>query len=64
MLLDSCFTVNIFGNISILQDIHTVDKPMKLYYQSGISTTQMMNTIAGYLERVWYTPNGINNVIN
>ena len=64
ILLDSCSTVNIFCNKDLLQNIHKVNKTMKLHCQSGTSSTNLMGTLPGYPEPIWFAPDGIANVLS
>ena len=51
-LLDSCFTVNIFSNPDLLENIHKVGRKMRLHCQSGSNTTDLMGTYPRYPEPV------------
>jgi hypothetical protein len=64
LLLDSCSTLNLIADRSMLHDIHQVDKTMHVRCNAGITTTNLMGWFGDFPEPVWYNPKGVANILS
>ena len=64
VLLDNCSTVNVFSNPNLLSNIRPTRKKMRIHCQAGTTETNLVGDFEGYPEPVWYTPDGIANVLS
>ena len=63
ILLDSCSSVNVFCNSSLLSNIRVVDSTMTVYCNAGSRRTNCVGDLAGY-GTVWYHPGFITNILS
>ena len=63
ILLDNQSTVDVFWNTELLFDIKTSDQNMNIYWNSGVSTKNLIGHLPGYGD-VWYYPKGIDNILS
>ena len=64
VLLDSCSTINVFSSSELLKNIRRSEKRMKIACQSGVSSTNLVGDLEGFPEPLWFTPDGIANVLS
>jgi hypothetical protein len=64
LLLDSCSTVNLIANRSLLQDIHRVPRRMHVHCNAGVRATDLMGTLGEFPEKVWYDPEARANILS
>ena len=64
LLLDSCSTLNLFADKSLLHDIHEVDKYMHVRCNAGVTSTNLMAWFRDFPEPVWYNPDGVANILS
>ena len=64
LLLDSCSTVNMISDRSLLTDIHTADEPIPVHCNAGTITLTQKGTLGHFPDPVWYNPNGIANILS
>ena len=62
ILLDSQSTVDLFCNANLLSNIRPVGGLLNVYYNAGITITNMVGNLDGY-GTVWYHRQGISNII-
>jgi uncharacterized membrane protein YgcG len=64
LLLDSCSTVNLIANKSLLRDIHMVPTTMHIRCNAGVTTTNLKGWLGDFPEPVWYNPKGVANILS
>jgi hypothetical protein len=64
ILLDSCSTVNLIANKSLLKGIHEVPTVMNVRCNAGVTTTNLQGWLGDFPEPVWYNPNGAANIMS
>ena len=64
LLLDSCSTINMISDRSLLRDLHSADKPIPVHCNAGTVTLTQKGTLGQFPETVWYNPNGIANILS
>lgn len=64
ILLDNQSTVNVFCNASLLRNIRKVKRKMIIHCNAGVSRTNLIGDLPGYLDEVWYNPTGIANILS
>jgi hypothetical protein len=64
LLLDSCSTLNLISDESMLHDIHEVDKTMHVRCNAGVTKTNLMGWLGDFLEPVWFNPKGVTNILS
>jgi hypothetical protein len=64
LLLDSCLTVCLISNGTILHDIHTVDRRMHVCCNTGVWVMNQMGYLGDFPEPVWYDPKGVVNILS
>ncbi|KAG7353502.1 hypothetical protein IV203_002857 [Nitzschia inconspicua] len=64
MLADSCSSVDIFCDATLLHDIHEADEPLTLHCNAGSVTLTLQGYLPGYPEPIWYYPDGIANIFS
>jgi hypothetical protein len=62
--LDSCSTLNVFADGSLLHNIHKVDKHMRVRCNAGVMLTNLMGWFEDFPEPVWYNPDGVANILS
>jgi hypothetical protein len=63
ILLDTCSTVNVFHNASLLQNIRTVDQQLFIHCNAGTRCTNQQGELPGF-GTVWYCPSAIANILS
>jgi hypothetical protein len=63
LLLDSCLTVCLISNGTILHGVHTVDRRMHVCCNPGVWVTNQMGYLGDFPEPVWYDPKGVANIL-
>jgi hypothetical protein len=63
LLLDSCSTVSLISNGSILHGIHMVNCHMHVCCNVGVQSTNQMGYLGDFPEPVWYDPKGVANIL-
>jgi hypothetical protein len=63
LLLDSCSTLNLFADKSLLHDIHQVDKYMHVRCNAGVTSMNLMGWFRDFPELVWFNPDGVANIL-
>jgi len=64
ILGDSCSTVNITSNPSLLRSIHKAPKQLRAHCNAGTVNLDMQATFGDYPEPVWHNPKGIANIMS
>ena len=64
LLLDSCSTINMISDRSLLRDLHTADKPIPVHCNAGTVILTQKGTLGQFPEPVWYNPDGIANILS
>jgi hypothetical protein len=64
LLLDSCSTVNLIANKSLLHGIHQVPITMHIQSNAGVTTTNLKGWLGDFPEPVWYNPDGVANIMS
>jgi hypothetical protein len=64
LLLDSCSTVNLIANKTLLHGIHTVPTTMHIQCNAGITSTNLKGWLGDFPEPVWYNPDGVANIMS
>jgi hypothetical protein len=64
LLLDSCSTLNLISDESMLRDIHEVDKTMHVRCNAGVTKTNLMGWLGDFPEPVWFNPKGVANILS
>jgi hypothetical protein len=64
LLLDSCSTLNLISDESMLHDIHEVDKTMHVRCNAGVTKTNLMGWLGDFPEPVWFNPKGVANILS
>ena len=63
ILLDSCSSVDVFCNPSLLSNICVIDSTMTVYCNAGFRRTNCVGDLPGY-GTVWYHPGFITNILS
>ena len=64
LLLDSCSTVNMISDATLLRNIHTAETPIPVHCNAGTITLTEKGTLGDFPEPVWYNPKGIANILS
>ena len=64
LLLDSCSTVNMVSDKTLLHDIHAADTPIPVHCNAGTIVLTKKGTLGDFPEPVWYNPKGIANILS
>ena len=64
LLLDSCSTICLVANGSLLRNIHTVNRMMHVRCNAGVRRTNQMGWLDNFPEPVWYDPKGAANILS
>jgi hypothetical protein len=64
LLLDSCSTVNLIANKTLLHGIHTVPTTMHIRCNAGVTSTNLKGWLSNFPEPVWYNPDGLANIMS
>ena len=64
VLLDSCSTVNLFADRSLVHGIHRANIPMRIRTYGGIKSTNLRAYVGNFPEAVWYDPTGVANIMS
>jgi hypothetical protein len=65
LLLDSCSTLNLLADESLLDNIHEVEHTMHVKCNAGVTSTNLMGRFGDFPdEPVWYNPNGVPNILS
>jgi hypothetical protein len=64
LLLDSCLTLNLIANKTLLHGIHTVPTTMHIQCNAGVTCTNLQGWLGDFLEPVWYNPDGVANIMS
>jgi hypothetical protein len=64
LLLDSCSTVNLIMNKTLLHGIHMVPTTMHIQCNAGITSTNLKGWLGDFPEPVWYNPDGVANIMS
>jgi hypothetical protein len=65
LLLDSCSTLNLIADKTMLHDIHKVDKRMHVRCNAGVTTMNLtMGWLGDFLEPVWFNPKEVTNILS
>jgi hypothetical protein len=64
LLLDSCSTVCLISNGSILHGIHMVKHCMHIHCNAGVQSMNQMGYLGDFPELVWYDPKGVANILS
>ena len=64
LLLDSCSTVNLIANKTLLHGIHKVPTTMRIRCTAGVTTTNLKGWLGDFPEPVWYIPHGVANIMS
>ena len=64
LLLDTCSTVDMFYDKSLLHNIHKVSHGMTVHTNGGTTRTDMQGYFSDYPEPVWYHPKAIANILS
>jgi hypothetical protein len=64
LLLDSCSTVNLIADRQLLRDTHKVDKPMRVWCNAGVRSTDLMGWMGCFPEAVWHDPKAAANILS
>jgi hypothetical protein len=64
LLLDSCSTVNLIANKTLLHGIHTMPTTMHIQYNAGITSTNLKGWLGDFPEPVWYNPDEVANIMS
>ena len=63
LLLDSCSTVNLFADPSLVHGIHKANRPLMVKTYGGVKSTDQKAYVGRFPEPVWYDPTGVANVM-
>ena len=63
ILLDSQSTVDVLCNPELIQSIHHAHEAMKIEWNTGIQTTNLIGDLPGY-GAVWFDPEVIANILS
>jgi hypothetical protein len=64
LLLDSCLTVCLISNGSILHGIHMVNCHMHVCCNAGVQLMNQIGYLGDFPEPVWYDPKGVANILS
>jgi len=64
ILLDSCSSVNLISDGTLLRDIHDTDEALTVHCNAGVVTVKQKGYFDMYPEPVWYNPKGIANILS
>ena len=64
LLLDSCSTVNLIANKTLLHGIHKAQTMMRIHCTTGIATTNLQGWLGNFPKPVWYIPQGVANILS
>jgi hypothetical protein len=65
LLLDSCSTLNLITDKSMLHEIHKVNKMMNIRCNADVTTTNLMGWLGDFPEIVWFNnPKGDANILS
>jgi hypothetical protein len=64
LLLDSCSTLNLITDKSMLHEIHKVNKMMNIRCNADVTTTNLMGWLGDFPEIVWFNPKGVANILS
>ncbi len=64
LLIDSCSTVCLISNGTLLHNIFTTYHCMHVRCNAGMRTANKMGYLGNFPEPVWYDPNGIANILS
>ena len=62
--MDSCSSVNMVANEELLHDITTTNNPINVHCNAGTVSVKRNGLLGDYLERVWFNPHGITNILS
>ena len=64
LLMDSCSTVNLICDASLLTNIHTVNKGIQVHCNAGTVLLDQQGYLGDFPTPVWYHPHGIANLMS
>jgi len=64
ILLDSCSSVNLISDDTLLTDIHQTSETLTVHCNAGKVTVNQKGYFDMYPEPVWYNPKGIANILS
>ena len=64
LLLDSCSTVCLISDESLLHNIHRTSRSMTVQCNAGTRTTRYMGWLGTFPEPVWFDPGGVANIMS
>ena len=63
MLLDTCSSIDLFCNRSLVHNVHQVNTTLSLAMNAGTMTTNLQAELPGY-GTVWFDPQAMTNVLS
>ncbi|MDA3875509.1 MAG: hypothetical protein PF483_00315, partial [Halothiobacillus sp.] len=64
MLLDSCSTINLIADASLLRDVFTADTPLHVRCNAGWVTVRQQGYYDDYPDPVWHWPEAVANILS